>query len=86
MPKNLLFLSDKLPKPNYDKKFKNNNTNINQNNTALDEENKNYRSFNKNKIRHLNSNNILNNININNKESGKENNIYPISERLKSFT
>ena len=78
MPKNLLFLSDKLPKPNYDKKFKNNNTNINQNNTALDEENKNYRSFNKNKIRHLNSNNILNNININNKESGKENNIYPI--------
>ena len=39
MPKNLLFLSDKLSKPNYDKQFKSNNNNI--------EENKNYRSFNK---------------------------------------
>ena len=39
MPKNLLFLSDKLPKHNYDKQFKSNNNNI--------EENKNYRSFNK---------------------------------------
>jgi len=39
MPKNLLFLSDKLPKPNYDKQFKNNNNGI--------DENKNYRSFNK---------------------------------------
>ena len=39
MPKNLLFLSDKLPTPNYDKQFKNNNNGI--------DENKNYRSFNK---------------------------------------
>ena len=39
MPKNLLFLSDKLPKPNYDKQFKNNTNGI--------DENKNYRSFNK---------------------------------------
>ena len=39
MPKNLLFLSDKLPKPNYDKQFKNNSNTI--------DENKNYRSFNK---------------------------------------
>ena len=28
MPKNLLFLSDKLPKPNYDKQFKSSNTNV----------------------------------------------------------
>ena len=42
MPKNLLFLSDKLPKPNYDKQFKSSNTNgINT------EESHNYRSFNK---------------------------------------
>ena len=39
MPKNLLFLSDKLQKPNYDKQFKNSNNGI--------DENKNYRSFNK---------------------------------------
>ena len=38
MPKNLLFLSDKLPKPNYDKQF---NTINNY------DDNKNYRSFNK---------------------------------------
>ena len=38
MPKNLLFLSDKLPKPNYDKQFNTINTY---------DENKNYRSFNK---------------------------------------
>ena len=49
MPKNLLFLSDKLPKPNYDKQLKNNNTN------GIDE-NKNYRSFNK-----VNNNKINNN-------------------------
>jgi NIMA (never in mitosis gene a)-related kinase len=40
MPKNLLFLSDKLPKPNYDKQFKSSNG-INT------EESHNYRSFNK---------------------------------------
>ena len=40
MPKNLLFLSDKLPKPNYDKQFKT------INNNGIDEM-KNYRSFNK---------------------------------------
>ena len=39
MPKNLLFLSDKLPKPNYDKQFKSSKNVI--------DENKNYRSFNK---------------------------------------
>ena len=39
MPKNLLFLSDKLPKPNYDKQFKNTKNGI--------DENKNYRSFSK---------------------------------------
>ena len=44
MPKNLLFLSDKLPKPNYDKQFKSSNSNgINT------EESHNYRSFNRNK-------------------------------------
>ena len=44
MPKNLLFLSDKLPKPNYDKQFKSSNSNgINS------EESHNYRSFNRNK-------------------------------------
>ena len=52
MPKNLLFLSDKLPKPNYDKKFKN----INNTNKSFNEENKNYRSFNK-------MGNLVNNIN-----------------------
>ena len=49
MPKNLLFLSDKLPKPNYDKQFKNNNTN------GIDE-NKNYRSFNKGNNNKVNNN------------------------------
>jgi hypothetical protein len=39
MTKNLLFLSDKLPKPNYDKQFKNTKNGI--------DENKNYRSFSK---------------------------------------
>ena len=44
MPKNLLFLSDKLPKPNYDKQFKSSNSNgINA------EESHNYRSFNRGK-------------------------------------
>jgi len=38
MPKNLLFLSDKLPKPNYDKQFKSNQIENNE---------KSYRSFNK---------------------------------------
>ena len=42
MPKNLLFLSDKLPKPNYDKQLK-------INNNSEDLNNKNYRSFNNNK-------------------------------------
>ena len=42
MPKNLLFLSDKLPKPNYDKQFKSSNSNeINI------EEAHNYRSYNR---------------------------------------
>ena len=42
MPKNLLFLSDKLPKPNYDKQFKSTNNGI-DNETNI----KNYRSYNK---------------------------------------
>ena len=42
MPKNLLFLSDKLPKPNYDKQFKSSNTNV-----INIEETHNYRSFNR---------------------------------------
>ena len=42
MPKNLLFLSDKLPKPNYDKQLK-------ITNNSEDLNNKNYRSFNNNK-------------------------------------
>ena len=44
MPKNLLFLSDKLPKPNYDKQFKSSNSN-----GIHTEESHNYRSFNRGK-------------------------------------
>ena len=65
MPKNLLFLSDKLPKPNYDKQFKDTNKVIN------DDDGKNYRSFNKMGI----LNNNISNININN-EMSKESNSY----------
>ena len=65
MPKNLLFLSDKLPKPNYDKQFKDTNKVIN------DDDGKNYRSFNKMGI----LNNNISNININN-EISKESNSY----------
>ena len=54
MPKNLLFLSDKLPKPNYDKQFKSSNSN-----GITTEESHNYRSFNKNKNE---TNNSPNNI------------------------
>ena len=39
MPKNLLFLSDKLPKPNYDKQFKSNQ--------IIENNEKSYRSYNK---------------------------------------
>ena len=77
MPKNLLFLSDKLPKPNYDKKFKINKNNNNNTNNVNDEENKNYRSFNKNGI----VNNHL--INYNN-ENGKEKINYPIYSKKPS--
>ena len=42
MPRNLLFLSDKLPKPNYEKKFNSSNNGIENAN------NLNYRSFNNN--------------------------------------
>ena len=70
MPKNLLFLSDKLPKPNYnyDKNFK--KTNSVHTNNSKEEENQKYRSFNK--IGNLNNNIIHSN------ESSKDNNIYPI--------
>ena len=70
MPKNLLFLSDKLPKPNYDKQFKNTNN-------SGEEENKNYRSFNR--LANINTNN-KNKIVITN-EINKENNI--ISNNIK---
>ena len=52
MPKNLLFLSDKLPKPNYDKQFKSSNSN-----GMNAEESHNYRSFNRGK-NNENQNNI----------------------------
>ena len=42
MPKNLLFLSDKLPKPNYDKQFK-----ASINNGIEEHNDNNYRSYNK---------------------------------------
>jgi NIMA (never in mitosis gene a)-related kinase len=42
MPKNLLFLSDKLPKPNYDKQFK-----ASINNGIEENNDNNYRSYNK---------------------------------------
>ena len=59
MPKNLLFLSDKLPKPNYDKQF------ISTNNPVEESNNKNYRSFNK-------ENNDINNNNIGNLQKENE--------------
>ena len=56
MPKNLLFLSDKLPKPNYDKQFKSTN------NLVEDMNNKNYRSYNKiNNSKEINKNNTIDN-------------------------
>ena len=56
MPKNLLFLSDKLPKPNYDKQFKSTN------NPVEDMNNKNYRSYNKiNNSNEINKNNTIDN-------------------------
>ena len=56
MPKNLLFLSDKLPKPNYDKQFKSTN------NAVEDMNNKNYRSYNKiNNSNEINKNNSIDN-------------------------
>ena len=57
MPKNLLFLSDKLPKPNYDKQFKSTNNAIEDSNT------KNYRSYNI-----INKNNEVNKNNLENKD------------------
>ena len=64
MPKNLLFLSDKLPKPNYDKQFKSSNSNGINN-----EESHNYRSFNKGK--NNNNQNINEQITIENKDFNK---------------
>ena len=63
MPKNLLFLSDKLPKPNYDKQFKSTSNGVEDINS------KNYRSYNK-----INNNNneINKNNNIENKELKNE--------------
>ena len=71
MPKNLLFLSDKLPKPNYDKQFKDTNKN--------EEENKNYRSFNKMGIINNNLKSSTNNTMIN--ETTKENNSYNVNQK-----
>ena len=70
MPKNLLFLSDKLPKPNYDKQFKNGNN-------SLDDENKKYRSYNR--LAKINSNNNISKININ--EASKDNTISSINAK-----
>ena len=70
MPKNLLFLSDKLPKPNYDKQFKSTN--------EIEDVGNNYRSFNKaNNMSDISSNgsnqkeieNLKNSLNI--KRPGK---------------
>ena len=58
MPKNLLFLSDKLPKPNCAKQFKSTNNGIEDSN------NKNYRSYNKIN----NNNNEVNKNNVENKD------------------
>ena len=62
MTKNLLFLSDKLPKPNYDKQFKSTNNGIEDSN------NKNYRSYNKinNNNNEVNKNNSIENKDFNN--------------------
>ena len=57
MPKNLLFLSDKLPKPNYDKQFKSSNNNV-----INVEESHNYRSFNRGKNNENQNNNIKDHI------------------------
>jgi hypothetical protein len=70
MPKNLLFLSDKLPKPNYDKQFKDTNKG--------EEENKNYRSFNK---MGMINNNLKSNTNNTVNETTKENNILNIHQK-----
>ena len=73
MPKNLLFLSDKLPKPNYEKQFKSTNNPIEDNN------NKNYRSFNKdNNSNRNNSNNKIDN-NINGENIKKPLKLVPLS-------
>jgi NIMA (never in mitosis gene a)-related kinase len=73
MPKNLLFLSDKLPKPNYEKQFKSTNNPIEDNN------NKNYRSFNKdNNNNRNNSNNKIDN-NINGENIKKPLKLVPLS-------
>ena len=55
MPKNLLFLSDKLPKPNYDKQFK---SSINNGMNVEESQNHNYRSFNRGKNNENQNNNI----------------------------
>ena len=71
MPKNLLFLSDKLPKPNYDKQFKDTNKG--------EEENKNYRSFNKMAVINNSLKSCGNNTAIN--EISKESNSYSIHQK-----
>jgi len=74
MPKNLLFLSDKLPKPNYDKQFKSTN------NPIEDSNNKNYRSFNKdNRSNSNNKNDNNNNANINRENIKKPLKLVPLS-------
>ena len=71
MPKNLLFLSDKLPKPNYDKQF------ISTNNPVEESNNKNYRSFNK-------ENNDINNNNIGNLQKEIDNNVNGVNVKKPS--
>ena len=65
MPKNLLFLSDKLPKPNYEQQFKSTN------NPIEDNANKDLSSFNKDNNNRSNNNNnkeVLKNIMLENKK------------------
>ena len=71
MPKNLLFLSDKLPKPNYDKQF------ISTNNPVEEANNKNYRSFNK-------ENNDINNNNIGNIKKENDNSVNEVNVKKPS--
>jgi len=77
MPKNLLFLSDKLPKPNYDKQFKSTNNGTEEVNT------KNYRSYNQMKnINEVNKNNNIENKDLKNIHIKKPVKLAPLGKIL----